>query len=625
MHQRQRKDSVVKRNILLAVCVFCLWTVLFLAEKPVFLICYQHSLSHMLPVMAHGLSLDLSMAGYLSAVPFLLLAFGGWIPQGIRRIAAPLYYGLTSAAVALSFVANLGLYSYWRFPLDATPLFYFLSSPLDAVASVSWWVVAGSLLLVAVVMAVISVAFHLLYHALPERPNRKRGNVMALLLLTAALFLPIRGGVTVSSTNTGKAYFSADQLLNHAAVNPLFSFFESVTHQQDFASQYRFMDEGQAKALIAQLNRPSARLGTSPAAPHTSSADSARTDLLRAGVSRPDIYIIILESFSDTLMHQPGVTPHLKRLSQEGVYFSHFYANSFRTDRGLLAILQGFPSPASVSLMKFPKKTQRLSSICAHLKRAGYDTHYYYGGDADFTNMRSFLINQGFEHITEDVDFPLTERLSKWGVPDHYVFGRVERDLRQQHPSRPMLRVIQTSSSHEPYDVPYHRLSDKRLNAFAYTDSCVGAFISRLQHDPQRWQRSLVLLCPDHLGCWPDRKDSFKPWFFHIPLIWVGGALQRPRVIDVPGSQQDIAATLLAQLGLPHRDLPYSKDLLDPAVPHYAYFMMHDGEGIVTRHSAAIYDNDQQRAVYVKGPSSPALTHIVHAYVQRLYDFIAKL
>ncbi|MUU05562.1 MAG: hypothetical protein EP150_11520 [Prevotella copri] len=31
---------------------------------------------------------------------------------------------------------------------------------------------------------------------------------LILLLLTALLFIPIRGGFTVSTTNTGKAYFS---------------------------------------------------------------------------------------------------------------------------------------------------------------------------------------------------------------------------------------------------------------------------------------------------------------------------------------------------------------------------------------------------------------------------------
>lgn len=92
--------------------------------------------------------------------------------------------------------------------------------------------------------------------------------------------------------------------------------------------------------------------------------------------------------------------------------FTHFFANSFRTDRGLAAIISGYPAQPTTSIMKYPKKTQHLPSIPGSLKKAGYDLQYYYGGDADFTNMRSYLIQAGIDNIVSDKDFPLSERLS---------------------------------------------------------------------------------------------------------------------------------------------------------------------------------------------------------------------
>lgn len=71
--------------------------------------------------------------------------------------------------------------------------------------------------------------------------------------------------------------------------------------------------------------------------------------------------------------------------------------------------------------------------------------------------------------------------MSKWGVPDDKVFARLLTDLNQDRNKKPMFRVLQTSSSHEPFDVPYHKLADESLNAFAYTDSCVGDFIKKLK------------------------------------------------------------------------------------------------------------------------------------------------
>ena len=66
------------------------------------------------------------------------------------------------------------------------------------------------------------------------------------------------------------------------------------------------------------------------------------------------------------------------------------------------------------------------------MKNAGYRTKYYYGGDADFTNMRSYLMSSGFEDIVADRDFPVSERLSKWGVHDHLVFRRLLDDLKAE-------------------------------------------------------------------------------------------------------------------------------------------------------------------------------------------------
>ena len=56
--------------------------------------------------------------------------------------------------------------------------------------------------------------------------------------------------------------------------------------------------------------------------------------------------------------------------------------------------------------MKYPRKTQSIPAIAGSLRKAGYGTKYYYGGDADFTNMRSYLMSSGFEDIVSDQDFP---------------------------------------------------------------------------------------------------------------------------------------------------------------------------------------------------------------------------
>ena len=96
--------------------------------------------------------------------------------------------------------------------------------------------------------------------------------------------------------------------------------------------------------------------------------------------------------------------------------FTNFYANSFRTDRGLVSIMSGYPGQPNTPIMKFVSKTENLPSFPRRMKEeGGYSSTYYYGGDANFTNMKAYLVNAGFDRIISDVDFPVSKRLSKWG------------------------------------------------------------------------------------------------------------------------------------------------------------------------------------------------------------------
>lgn len=631
----------MKKKILLLVFTFLLWTLVFVLQKPVFYIAYcsgfDNALSNIFQIIWHGLPLDFSMAGYLTAIPGLMLLVSAVphlnISKALRWITKA-WFAIAAVIVALAFVSNLALYDYWNFPLDSTPVFFITSSPAAAMASIEWWQALLGIVAIAIAAGIIFLAFHQLWTRFGKgvfSVTFSKVQWLPLLFLEALLFLPIRGGITVSTMNTGKAYYSPIMVLNHAAVNPLFSFMESMTHQEDFAHMYRFMDDREAHRLASQVLPKVYSIydkRNKDFAPRQSQIlkDSLRANYFVKGERNvPDIYLVILESFSDTLTKQPGVTPNLNRLKKEGVYFKNFYANGFRTDRGLVSILLGYPAPGALSLMKYPRKTSRMSSITAGLATSGYGSrsHYYYGGDADFTNMRSFLVNQGFGKITEDIDFPVGDRLSKWGVPDHLLFQRVEKDIAAGKSQKPTFTVIQTSSSHEPFDVPYHRLGDKVLNAFAYTDHCIGQFIDFLKKSP-RWERTLVILVPDHLGAWPKDMDNFTSSRFHIPMIWVGGAIKKPMVVDTYGSQQDIAATLYGELGHPDNYMPFSKDMLDPAVPHYAFFMMNDGFGVKTNKNEVIYDNKQRRTVVSKGKDSGKWLKYGQALLQVTFDDIAK-
>lgn len=621
---------------------YIIFVLLFMVQKPLFML-FTHSsatqsidapCSAMFSVIGHGLTLDLSMAGYLTVIPALLLIASVWMREEIIRPILNCYFGIAAIFMSFCFVLNIGLYPYWNFPLDSTPLFYFFTSPADAFASTSIWVDFLGFLGMAVCAVLIWFAVRIYgkkkkrtysrysyaggygSYSRSSRNGMHRGRTtLILLVLTGLLFLPIRGGLTVSTANTGKVYFSQNSYINHAAVNPMFSLMESLTHQTNFADQYRFMDDKEASKIFAEL---------------VCQRDDNTYPLLRLEVANtpPDILIVIMEGFASDLLPSMGtqknVAIQLDSIAQQSILFTRFYANSFRTDRGLVSILSGYPAQPTTSIMRYPAKTAQLPSIARTLaKERHYTTSYYYGGDVDFANQRSYLVSQGYQNIVADSDFPLEEKLSKWGVPDHYVANRMMEDIKKQQKGGPHLRIFQTSSSHEPFDVPYKRLEDKRLNSFAYTDSVIGSLMREYSKLP-RWKNTLVVIVPDHVGGYKEHLDNFDRSRYQIPLILTGGAIARPMKIKLIGCQQDIAATLLAQLHLKHDDFLFSKNMMSDATPKFAFFTVPDAFGMVTEENSLIYDNKSNKTVYDKGSKLGFNKKRGQAYLQKLYDDINK-
>ena len=633
------------KQIIWFVKTYATFVVLFVLQKPLFLFLEKGSatqpvdniFTELPAVIWHGLPLDLSMAGYLSVIPGLLSIAVVWLKRDLVKPIMNIYFIIASLFITCSFLLNASLYPYWKYPLDSTPLFYFFTSPADAIASVSIWQVILSI--VILIVLTVGVWFTLRMRGEKRQQysrysygyggfgsgkrnrfddfDRHRGRTsIILLLLTGLLFLPIRGGITVSTMNTGQAYFSQNAYLNHSAVNPLFSLLESITHQEDFASQYRFMKDKEADKIFATM---------------TSTSDENTYPLLNKATFKkgtPDILIVIMESFASDIMPSMGsykdVAVCLDSIAQQSILFTRFYANSFRTDRGMVSILSGYPAQPTTSIMRYPRKTSQLPSIARNLaKYKNYKTTYYYGGDADFCNMRSYLVSQGYQHIISDANFPIEDKLSKWGVPDHILAAKMMEDIKaQQNEKRPMLRILQTSSSHEPFEVPYHRLKDKRLNAFAYTDSVMGAIVREYRKLP-RWKNTLIVFVPDHVGGYNEKLNDHDRSRYQIPLIQPGGAISRPMKVGIIGSQHDIAATLLGQLGVEHREFTFSKNMMSDATPKFAFFAVNDAFGIVSEENSLIYDNRAKRIVYDKGEKGFNLKR-GQAYLQKLYDDLAK-
>ncbi len=572
-----------------------LWTiVVFVVAKMVFMVCchkgHAFGFGNVWDVIWHGLTLDLSTALYFLILPFVLVIISLWWTHRVLSRISMIYFIIIAIAFALAFVADTSLYPFWNYKLDASCLQY-LETPSEATASVS----TGYLLVRLVILVILVWLVWQGYPKLSLKPILKGQRILftiLFLLFTPLVVIGIRGGLGESTTNVGQVYYSQNQFLNHSAVNPVFSFLASLEKTANYVPDYNFMEESERARLMEGLYF----------------TDSTESDTLLK-TQRPNIIVILLEScggiFTEDIGKRSDIMPHLNQLTKEGVYFANFYANSYRTDRGTLCTWSGFPSFPRSSVMKMPAKTRLLPGIAQSLRHEGYYTAYLYGGDINFTNMRSYLVTTGFEQLHWKKDYTSEEQsTSEWGVRDDITFATLGDMVRQQQP--PFLIGYSTLSSHEPWDVPTHRLDDEILNAFNYLDECIGNFISEMKKTPQ-WDNLLVIMLPDHgfsyLGVGEEHEMHD-----HVPMLWLGGAIKTPRRIEQLCNQTDLPATLLGQLGFVHNDYRFSRDVMSKS---YQYpFAVHTyNNGITMRDSTgfAVFDLNANRIIVDKSSDSEVL------------------
>ena len=605
-------------NLLFLGALFAMSLLVMAIEKPLFLLWYhaqaaEASAAELALVVWNGLKLDQTVAGYITALPLLVVLAALWIPGRWSRSVLKGYLLVIAAVAATAFAANLALYEYWAFPLDSSVLQY-LASPKEALASVT----AGQLLLQLLVAAAVFGGMAWCYLRVlrlydpARRSTHRAGSTLVLLLAAGVLFLPIRGGVSVATANVSKVYFSGRMFLNHAAVNPLFSFLSTLSDGDDALYEYEFFPEPERAAIFEPLR------GDLPA--------GIETDTLLC-TRRPNIVLFLVESFGrSTVDERVGgepVAPEFQRLKGEGVYFDNLFANSFRTDRGTVAVLSGFPAQTKMSVMKLPVKSQRLPSIARSLRREGYATSFYYGGDLNFTNTASYLYGTGFDRLTWQKDLHFDAPTSKWGYADDVVIDAfTDHVLAEAASQRPFFAAMLTLSSHEPFDVPFAKFDDPMLNAMAFTDACLGRFVERVRQTPV-WDDLLVILIADHAYPYPYGIANSDALRHRIPMLWLGGAVRRPTVVETYGSQSDLAATLLAQLGIAHGDFLFSRDLFDPARPKFGYWCVNNGFGVADAGGTTIFDCTSARVI--SPDSTAAQLRDGKAMLQTTYKAIREL
>jgi phosphoglycerol transferase MdoB-like AlkP superfamily enzyme len=608
-----------KNRLLYNIYYFLFWIVYFIFARLFFLAYYfdqsqELDFSTMIKTFFYGLQLDASFAAYLSVIPFLLIISSILIDAKIIMKIIKWFTIPVILFINLLLLIDAGLYQSWGVRID-TSLLPYLNTPQLMISSASTFQLVSGILS----WILISYVFIKLLKKIHQKNNKKLTygswlEIPFFLVFTAALIIPVRGGFQTIPVNQSNVYFSNKMFANHAAVNFVWNFFNTLTHKTDGTNPYTYFDDATALKII---NKRKNQL-----------LESTTDSILNT--SKPNVILILWESLPakivGSLGGEPNVTPNLNKLSKEGILFTNFYANGDRTDKAIPAILSGYYPPPVKRIMRMPNKTRSLPMLPKKMIDLGYKTSFYYGGDLNFGNMNTYLRNAGITDFVDGSAFDKKDWNSKWGAYDDVFMKRFAKDLATKQ-SKPFFKIALTLTSHEPYELKgeYKFGKDTEDNKFRsthyYTDKVIGDFIAFAKK--QAWyNNTLIVIMSDHGHSSPKHEGPyFSPKKFRIPMLWLGGAInQKHTKIETVASQVDFSYTLLALLNADNKDFIFGKHLFNTSDQQFAHYTFNKGFGTLTKNSVFIYDYISEKSIFESGDNSKKLDSLGKSVTQKSYD-----
>lgn len=610
----------MKQRIYFVIYSWLFWIIYFQFARLLF-ISYHIRQFIKIPIFStfqsfvYGLWLDISIASYLSVVPLFLVVLSTFFTKHLKDIWKCYTIGIISIT-SFMIMVDMELFAAWGFRLDATIIRY-IHSPTEAVVST---LSSPIFILLFLGFAQFFIGLLLLkkwiYKYSEFAPIPFWWSPL-FILLNASLIIPIRGGFQLAPVNESTVFFSDISIVNQAAINCVWSFAHSLTEQSyNDKNPYMYFSDEEANELFQTC---------------MATRKSKNFPFLRN--NKPNIIFIIWESGTakaQTNYDGKEIVPQLKALKDEGIYFENCFASGMRTDKGLIAILSGYPAQPNASIIMNPTKSSKLPSITKSLKNNDYSTLFIYGGEPEFANIKSYLLASGFNKVIGKKEFDESQWNSKWGAHDEYTFNRLLDECSKS--KTPFFNTLLTLTSHEPFEIPCKPLlaTDTRerlfLNSIHYTDSCLGDFIQKSKKCAW-WNNTLIVIVADHGHPMPGVGFAeHLPQDYKIPLLLLGGALDTANVkIQHTMSQTDIPNIVLNQLNISDSAFVFGTNCVIKPTNPSAYYSFNDGFAFLTDSTAYLHSNTGDRTIWNENNASPHHINTGKAYLQYSFrDYLAK-
>jgi hypothetical protein len=230
------------------------------------------------------------------------------------------------------------------------------------------------------------------------------------------------------------------------------------------------------------------------------SGGASPTPTLRRGPKNVIVYV--LESVATQQLSLYGskfkTTPRLEAEAGNCLIFDNFYTHFTNSANAVAAILLSTYPPLTWREYTVERPDLPGVTVANIVKPLGYRTAWISAGDNEFSNVRGFLQNRGFDDIMDyrDAGGP---RVFSWGVEDRCHVDDLLRWIDRDR-GKPFFLVSWNTGTHNPYYVPTDKPAidffkdnappitgaggfqlDRYLNALHEADAQIGRLLDGLR------------------------------------------------------------------------------------------------------------------------------------------------
>lgn len=556
----------IKNQLFLFLIMLTLMTLARLAFSLVFgeMVQLQAQINDFESAMFLGLRYDLIPLAYINAVPFILMNLCYLIPGKLTikavRISIISFLLFGYCALIWLYVFDYAFYSYFQDHLNILFFGFFEDDTIAIVTSV--WKNYNLLLWMTVIFLghygffrFMKFLFSPFDFDLKAKKTDFRFIGCFIIGFTIIAFFA-RGSFSRLPLSVEDAHLSSNEFINELSLNGVLTFNRALKIRKTFGlnnvnylSRYGYKNWESAYEIA--FSKKSEKLSL------IENLEVMSPLNVEAGKHPPHVVLIVMESFgtywNDKNSPTFNILGSLEEHFKAGILFKNFLSAENGTIGSLVSIVNSQvirPGARFLSESDFMKTPLDISGHLPY-KKAGFDTHFVYGGKLGWRDLGKYLQVQGYDRMwgADEIKEAMPELNNiegrdlgnEWGVFDEYLYSFIEEHLRTA--TKPQFFLVLTTSNHPPFEFPsaYNTLpleiseeigqkvtvgkeiSEKRFLGLQYANQKVGEFISKIKSTALN-DEVVVALTGDHsfwiakgVGSEQEFKRYAVPFYISLP------------------------------------------------------------------------------------------------------------